>query len=100
MEVDQKHWIEFLIGELDKTLATTSVSGRTASVPIDQLAVPTNGQIEPPLVMEDAPSNPTGRAPTPLLDKFGRDLTDLARRGKIGPAIGRDREIRIVARTL
>ncbi len=40
------------------------------------------------------------RPPTPLLDKYGRDLTELARQGKIGPAIGREREIRAVARTL
>ncbi len=40
------------------------------------------------------------RMPTPLLDKYGRDLTELARQGKIGPAIGRDREIRMIARTL
>ena len=38
--------------------------------------------------------------PTPLLDKYGRDLTEQARQGKIGPAIGREREIRMVARTL
>jgi ATP-dependent Clp protease ATP-binding subunit ClpC len=37
---------------------------------------------------------------TPLLDRYGRDLTALAREGKLGPAIGREREIRAVARTL
>ncbi|MCI0747516.1 MAG: ATP-dependent Clp protease ATP-binding subunit [Verrucomicrobia subdivision 3 bacterium] len=37
---------------------------------------------------------------TPLLDKFGRDLTALALQGKISPIIGREREIRAVARTL
>ncbi|MET8534315.1 ATP-dependent Clp protease ATP-binding subunit [Streptomyces sp. NPDC005065] len=30
---------------------------------------------------------------TPNLDKFGRDLTDLAREGRIDPVIGRDQEI-------
>ncbi|GHE01013.1 ATP-dependent Clp protease ATP-binding subunit [Streptomyces alanosinicus] len=30
---------------------------------------------------------------TPTLDKYGRDLTDLARRGRIDPVIGRDTEI-------
>jgi len=38
--------------------------------------------------------------PTPLLDKYGRDLTAQAANGKIGPAIARDREIRALARTL
>ena len=44
--------------------------------------------------------NDDRRMPTPLLDKYGRDLTEQARLGKIGPAIGRELEIRIVARTL
>jgi ATP-dependent Clp protease ATP-binding subunit ClpC len=30
---------------------------------------------------------------TPTLDKYGRDLTDLARKGRIDPVIGRDDEI-------
>ncbi|MGX1273191.1 ATP-dependent Clp protease ATP-binding subunit [Streptomyces phaeoluteigriseus] len=30
---------------------------------------------------------------TPTLDKYGRDLTDLARKGRIDPVIGRDEEI-------
>src|SRR5258706_4870278 len=42
----------------------------------------------------------SNHAPTPLLDKYGRDLTELARNGKISQAIGREREIRAVARTL
>jgi ATP-dependent Clp protease ATP-binding subunit ClpC len=40
------------------------------------------------------------RMPTPLLDKYGRDLTAQANGGKIGPAIAREREIRALARTL
>ncbi|MCF4141107.1 ATP-dependent Clp protease ATP-binding subunit [Streptomyces sp. Tue 6430] len=31
--------------------------------------------------------------PTPTLDKYGRDLTDLARQGRIDPVIGREDEI-------
>lgn len=41
-----------------------------------------------------------GRMPTPLLDKYGRDLTAQAAEGKIGPAIAREKEIRALARTL
>jgi ATP-dependent Clp protease ATP-binding subunit ClpC len=37
---------------------------------------------------------------TPLLEKYGRDLTALAKHGKLGKVIGREREIRAVARTL
>lgn len=44
---------------------------------------------------------PSGRAtPTPLLDKYGRDLNANAKAGKIGPAIAREAEIRAIARTL
>lgn len=49
---------------------------------------------------ERYPFSHTGQMPTPLLDKYGRDLTDLARIGKISPAVGREREIRALARTL
>lgn len=37
---------------------------------------------------------------TPLLDRYGRDLTRQAAEGKITPAIARDTEMRAVARTL
>ena len=37
---------------------------------------------------------------TPLLDRYGRDLTQQATEGKISEAIARTREIRAVARTL
>ncbi len=48
----------------------------------------------------DLDSQTDGRTPTPLLDKYGRDLTAQAADGKIGPAIARENEIRAVARTL
>jgi len=41
------------------------------------------------------------RAPlTPLLDRYGRDLTAEAKDGKLHAAVARDKEIRILARTL
>ncbi|MFF4648690.1 ATP-dependent Clp protease ATP-binding subunit [Streptomyces sp. NPDC001380] len=53
---------------------------------------PGGGQPRPP-----APSGADHRAPdrhgTPNLDKFGRDLTELAREDRIDPVIGRDQEI-------
>ena len=42
--------------------------------------------------------NPEGKYQT--LEKYGRDLTALARRGKIDPVIGRDNEIRRVMQVL
>ncbi|MFE7170499.1 ATP-dependent Clp protease ATP-binding subunit [Streptomyces sp. NPDC057616] len=50
----------------------------------------------PPEAPEAAPprggERPRG-TDTPTLDKYGRDLTDLARQGRIDPVIGRDEEI-------
>ena len=38
-------------------------------------------------------SQRSGKSKTPALDSFGRDLTDLARQGKLDPVIGREKEI-------
>jgi ATP-dependent Clp protease ATP-binding subunit ClpC len=35
----------------------------------------------------------TSKSKTPALDSFGRDLTELARQGKLDPVIGREKEI-------
>jgi ATP-dependent Clp protease ATP-binding subunit ClpC len=40
------------------------------------------------------------KSKTPALDSFGRDLTDLAREGKLDPVIGREKEIRRVMEVL
>jgi ATP-dependent Clp protease ATP-binding subunit ClpC len=39
------------------------------------------------------PSPRQGKSKTPALDSFGRDLTELARQGKLDPVIGREKEI-------
>jgi ATP-dependent Clp protease ATP-binding subunit ClpB len=53
--------------------------------------------------MAGSPSTPTAQAPeeeqTPL-ERFGRDLTELAGQGKLDPVIGRDEEIRRVIQVL
>jgi ATP-dependent Clp protease ATP-binding subunit ClpC len=41
-----------------------------------------------------------GKSKTPALDSFGRDLTDLAREGKLDPVIGRTSEIERVVTVL
>jgi len=38
-------------------------------------------------------SSKSSKSKTPALDSFGRDLTELARQGKLDPVIGRQREI-------
>jgi len=40
-----------------------------------------------------SPSGKSGKSKTPALDSFGRDLTELARKGELDPVIGREREI-------
>ena len=42
---------------------------------------------------EGGPSAKSGKSKTPALDSFGRDLTELARQGKLDPVIGRAMEI-------
>src|SRR5439155_674451 len=44
------------------------------------------------------PENPEGTYQA--LEKFGRDLTELAEQGKLDPVIGRDEEIRRVIQVL
>lgn len=41
-----------------------------------------------------------GKSKTPTLDEFGKDLTELARQGKIDPVIGREKEIERVVQIL
>lgn len=38
-------------------------------------------------------STKSGKSKTPALDSFGRDLTELAKKGELDPVIGREREI-------
>ncbi len=45
-------------------------------------------------------TSPTPEGTYAALDQYGRDLTDLARRGKLDPVIGRDDEIRRVIQIL
>jgi len=42
----------------------------------------------------------TGKSKTPTLDNFGRDLTTMAKEGKLDPVIGRENEIERVSQIL
>jgi len=42
----------------------------------------------------------TGKSKTPTLDNFGRDLTMMAKEGKLDPVIGRENEIERVSQIL
>ena len=53
---------------------------------------------------EGAPSDKPGangkQQKTPTINTFGRDLTDLARQGKLDPVVGREKELRRVVQIL
>ena len=66
-------------------------SALLAAVPAPAAAAPADAT---PPALAEAPSR------TPTLDRFGRDLTSLARKGELGPIIGREREILAVLQAL
>ena len=63
-----------------------------------QGAAKTAGEGEETAEGTEEPS--AGKSKTPALDAFGRDLTELAREGKLDPVIGRAREIERVMQIL
>lgn len=60
--------------------------------------IPKKGKAKAPAEGEEGEEPKVSK--TPLLNKHGRDLTQLAREGKLGPVIGRKEEIKKVAQTL
>ena len=91
MGFDLNLWLQRLLLEVQEE----EESARDASVESDSLNF---GDFD---FDDDSDVSPFGeRTPTPLLDKYGRDLISAAENGRISPAIARDREIRSVARTL
>lgn len=94
-DVDIEYWIEFLTRRLN----LDDVADDDSSFP-DDLYYP---EMEMPFHRDDDLEDefdPFTTMPTPLLNKYGRDLTEQARLGKIHEATGREAEIRQVARTL
>ncbi len=86
--VDVMQWIEYLLDDLEARQEDD----------FDEFLF---DDASAPLSVLDADGDElTSRMPTPLLDKYGRDLVEQARKGKIGPAVGRELEIRMIARTL
>ncbi len=49
---------------------------------------------------ESSKSKVIKKSKTPVLDNFGRDLTDLAERGKLDPVVGRQKEIERISQIL
>ncbi len=101
MGFDLNLWLQRLISEAqDESLAPDSDDDSSLFDFLDSdqnFAISDSGFHAPP---SPRPEGVTLRKPTPLLDKYGRDLTAQAAQGKIGPALAREREIRALARTL
>ena len=55
---------------------------------------------EESVVGTGTPQKETKKSPTPTLDHFSRDITNLAKKGKLDPVIGRENEIERVAQIL
>ena len=89
--VSAEHYLLALAGENNSTAKALKELGATRDKIMQGLQ-----QVRGSQRVTD--QNPEGKYQT--LEKYGRDLTQLARRGKIDPVIGRDNEIRRVMQVL
>lgn len=95
MGFDLNHWLQRLIAEQD----SVSSPLRSESSVFDFLK--SDDDFDSISDSDLIPNlNGDARVPTPLLDKYGRDLTAQANTGRIGPAIARETEIRQLSRAL
>lgn len=53
-----------------------------------------------PSNLRESRANAAARSPMPTIEQLGRDLSALARAGRLSPVVGRDREIKALARML
>ncbi|WP_055716919.1 ATP-dependent Clp protease ATP-binding subunit [Streptomyces torulosus] len=93
--IGPEHVLSALAGNPDSAAGHILNAARlsAASLPPEASEPPPNGT-QPGLPRPLYPqSELPRRAATPTLDKYGRDLTDQARQGRIDPVIGRDEEI-------
>ena len=75
---------------------TSKPQGTTSSEPLDDEELPkSKGPMSP-----QKPSKSKEKSKTPILDNFGKDLTELASKDKLDPVIGREKEIDRVAQIL
>jgi ATP-dependent Clp protease ATP-binding subunit ClpC len=99
MGVDIHYWIQHLLHFLDIDQEREAVN-QIEETHFEPFKNPFESSIEDLPISRGQRVDEVLHEPTPLLDKFGRDLTEQARQGRIHKAIGRDDEIRAVARTL
>ena len=87
LDVDIEQTRQEILKELDPNFAAQEESG----------AAPTSGTGEVP---EKPVGEKKGEVKTPALKAFGRDLTEIARKGEMDPVIGRKNEIERVIQIL
>ncbi len=81
---------------VDKFLAAGTQGGGNA----EEKAEGQSDEGEPESAPTDKPGANGKQQKTPTINTFGRDLTDLARQGKLDPVIGRDKELKRIVQIL
>ncbi|RMD55574.1 MAG: ATP-dependent Clp protease ATP-binding subunit, partial [Nitrospirae bacterium] len=77
---------EGIAGKILRNLGANLLGGRQLSINMALREIPSGSKEK--------------KSPTPALDEFGRDLTQLAKRNKLDPIIGREKEIERVLQIL
>ena len=83
---------------VDKFIAAGAAKGSG-----DEGQGPESGEAESPPLQEDGKSAPGANGKqqkTPTVNTYGRDLTDMARQGKLDPVIGRAKELKRIIQVL
>jgi len=98
-EIEDAPWTAALqethVSQADLLAAATAAGRVQMEAPAVQVSSQTEPEVRPGEQSKGAP-----RSRTPLLDQYGRDLTRLAREGKLGPVIGRKDEIKRLGQVL
>lgn len=103
MGFDLNHWLQVLLAEQQEGIGPLPMPPSDLEWSIDDSDFDLSPSEEAMLKDINAharKSDTSGTPVTPLLDRYGRDLTAQAALGHIGAAIAREKEIRSLARTL
>ena len=108
--VDHKKCIEYLqrIGDLPSSVSPSDFaaplpdfrSQTSEDDDYDPYADPDDDNLRRPGGAFNTGSAPKSENKTPALENFGRDLTRMAREGKLDPIVGRERELERIAQIL
>lgn len=100
------HCIHLLIALLEKPSPVITAVLKAMDVDIDELkkraqaAIGALGIMDNEAVRVPVNKKQQGKEPTDYLERYGRDLTQMARDGKLGPFIGRRQELLQLIQTL